>query len=403
MNTIVKSLGYGLLLGALGFSSCTTNDPATACLPITIDESDFFSTDQTLTNHCDGVDYIITKGNIASVIRVVTANLVIEPGTTIEFENGAGLSIAANGSIRAVGTAGDGAITLRGTDGGTGDWLGVIVYSGNSTNQLRYTTGGGGGSFNSNDDRANLVLYANGKISVDNCTFQNSATFGFNASYESAEILSFSNNTFTNNQGPIRTRATMVDIIDATNTFSGHTENYVLVQLGGDITNSVTWKALSIPYRLTSSSGGIFTAQAISSGGVLTLEPGLNFEFEASTSLIMKSNGALNAVGTASAPITFSGATATPGFWSGLFFDITSNPLNQLTHVVVEHAGSDSNIGAISMRARPRLTLSNVTLRNISGGCAIYDSNGLNAGVPTNPNYAGSNITFENVGSQYCD
>lgn len=404
MTNLSKFILSLLALVALTSTGCKITPSEENCIPFTIDDSDYFKTDQTLTNRCaKGVDYIIKNGSVYDFLSV-KGNLVIEAGTTIEFENNGGLAIEDGGSIRSLGTAGA-PVTLRAGEGATGDWRGIIVYSDNSTNTLQYTTISGGGSdaFNSNGELGNLVLYADAKIGINNCTFQNSASYGVNANYESLDLLTFENNIIQNNQTAMRLRPSFVHKITPSNQFPTNINNYMHLMVGNAIDADRTWQTLSIPYRLKSSSNGIFPDQEVTDGATLTLEPGFTLEFEANTGIRIRNNAALRAVGTSTKPIVLTGASGVAGFWDGLYFDRTNNPLNQLTHVVINYAGGDSNIGAIAMWGRPNLGLSNVTLKNISGGCAIYDGNGLNGGAVTNPNYSATNVIFENVSSQYCD
>lgn len=387
-----------LLCVVLSMNSCA--DPQQDdCLSIVIDDASYFDTDRTLTKQCSGVDYLI-KGNTFLNVR---ANLIIEEGVTVEFENGGGLNITSTGSIRALGTAAA-PILLRGSEGATGDWRGVIVFSNNTTNTLQYTTisGGGNAAFNSNDDRGNLILYARSKISVDHCTFQNGASYGVNANYRDVELLSFTNNTVQNNQKAILACPEFVHSIESSNRFPSNIENYVHLNIGDIDGVARTWQNLGIPYRQRALSGVFFDLNIVR-GGALTLSPGVVMEFEANTGIAIASGSALIARGTATEPIQFVGATAVAGFWDGIYFNNTQNPLNELTHVDISYSGGDANRGAIAMRVDPNLTLANVRLRNISGGCAIYDESGLSGGLPSNPNYSATNVTFENVGSQYCD
>lgn len=404
MTNVSKVILSLWALASFTSTGCDPTPPEENCIPLTISDSDYFKTDKTLTNHCTkGVDYIIKNGSVYDFLSV-KGNLVIEAGTTIEFENNGGLAIEDGGSIRSLGTA-NAPVILRAGEGATGDWRGIIIYSDNSSNTLQYTTISGGGSdaFNSNGEEGNLVLYADAKVRINNCTFQNSASYGVNANYKSLDLLAFENNIIQNNQTAMRVRPSFVHKIMSSNQFPTNTNNYVHLMVGNAIDANRTWHALSIPYRLTASSRGLFPDQEVINGATLTLEPNFTMEFEANTGLYIRDNAALNAVGTASEPIRLVGASAVAGFWDGLYFRSTSNPLNQLTHVEINYAGGDTGIGAIAMWASPKLTLSNVTLKNISGGCAIYDGNGLNAGVVTNPNYSATNVTFENVSSQYCD
>ncbi|MGH1337988.1 MAG: hypothetical protein ACRBFS_17840 [Aureispira sp.] len=393
----------GLLFFLLGGTGCTP--PVKKCTSIIIEDSDYFSTDQVLSDHCEGVDYIIKNGPVYDALDV-DGNLVIEDGVTIQFEAGGGLVIEDGASIKTKGSAAKG-ITLHGPDPtATGDWRGLIIYSGNASNSLQYTTikGGGSTSFNSNGEKGNVIIYADAKVAIDHCTFQNSKSYGINANYyTNVELLSFTNNKFIGNETPLLVRADFVDKIDKNNSFEGNTNSYVHVRVGQEIRTSTTWQALDIPYRLTAKSGGIFPIQEIDNSAELTLEPGMIFEFEAGTGLKIDDNAALYAVGTAAKPILFKGSNSTAGYWEGLYFSRTGNPLNQLTHVTIDGAGSKTTTGALAMWARPTLRLNTVKISNVSGGCSIYDSNGITAGLPSNPNYMASTVVFENVNSQYCD
>ena len=74
--------------------------------------------------------------------------------------------------------------------------------------------------------------------------------------------------------------------------------------------------------------------------GALTLAPGTVVRFGPNAGLLVTATGSLNAVGTQEAPITFTGTTATPGFWKGLAFK-SNNPANVLEHVLISYAGSE--------------------------------------------------------------
>ncbi len=72
----------------------------------------------------------------------------------------------------------------------------------------------------------------------------------------------------------------------------------------------------------------------------LIIEPGVVIAFEANAGLGIYDNGSITAAGTATEPITFKGSTATQGWWRGVHLE-TNNPLNELSHMIIEHAGSN--------------------------------------------------------------
>lgn len=405
MKPIIKvTLSILLFSIILSFSSCQLDDEScedtNTCPCISAQEIadlSYFQTDQTLSNICpDGVDYIIATDAIYNV----TANLIIEEGVTIQFVDDAGLAVDETGSINAVGN-GTSPIILEGINKNVvGAWRGIIIYSDKTANILNHVTikGAGSNSFNSNGDLGNLIIYADAKAKIDNCTFENGAAYGLNADYTSTKITSLMNNKFINNNTPILIRANNADIIDATNSFSNNTNSYVHTRIGNEITTNKTWQALSIPYQITSSSFGIFKLQEIGSNGRLTLNPGVNILFETQTGLKIDDTGSLAAVGTANNKITFRGVDPQAASWDGIQFHHTQSPSNEISHAIIEHAGSDD--GAIYMWADPALKINDVIINDISN-CAFYDAP-KSASDPANPNLTRANITYNNVASQYC-
>lgn len=73
----------------------------------------------------------------------------------------------------------------------------------------------------------------------------------------------------------------------------------------------------------------------------LTVEPGVIIEFGAGARMDIESEGSLVAIGSASEPIIFTGATKTAGSWAGLAFN-GNNINNELSYVVVEYGGSNN-------------------------------------------------------------
>lgn len=390
------------ILGMLVWSSmgCENKDPLEEpCNPEIISETDHFKVPVKLTNRCTkegAVDYIIKAANIYGDYAV-EGELIIEPGTTIQFEAGAGLAVDGTGSITAEGTASQ-PITLMGENSNDiGSWKGVYIGSNNVKNRLEYVTIKGGGSeeFNSNGEKANIVLYAGGKVAINNCIIENSAAFGINSNYTDGEITSCMGNAFNNNETPMLIRANNIHEIDASNTFSGNNNSYVYCIVGDDITDNKIWQAISIPYRFYASSGGLFPFQYVDNSGQLTINAGATLEFESGTGLAIYDNASLIAKGTASNPITFTGSSKVAGFWSGLYFRETQSPLNEIAHAVIEYASSDD--GAITLSIHPKLNVNNTTFKDISN-CAFYDER---AGV--NPNLTRTDLTYTNVGNQYCN
>jgi len=74
--------------------------------------------------------------------------------------------------------------------------------------------------------------------------------------------------------------------------------------------------------------------------GSLTIESGVTVEFEASASLEIDRNAYINAVGTPSNPITFTGIGKNVGYWNGIAI-ISDDVRNTIEGSVIEYAGAN--------------------------------------------------------------
>ncbi|GAB4412992.1 MAG: hypothetical protein OHK0039_19440 [Bacteroidia bacterium] len=115
----------------------------------------------------------------------------------------------------------------------------------------------------------------------------------------------------------------------------------------------------------------------------LTIEAGVTVAFASDAVLdITGGSGILIAVGEAGSPITFTGESATKGFWRGIRIH-TPDIRNEMTYCVVEYAGSQELGYAVPKAAialvdfagdEGRLKLSNTLIRQTAGyGVAVQD------------------------------
>ena len=124
------------------------------------------------------------------------------------------------------------------------------------------------------------------------------------------------------------------------------------------ITNT-TWLAISSPYVICNN-GPI----AIAQGVTLTIEPGVEVQFGTNSRLNV--NGLLSAIGTSSAPITFTGVVTTPGSWQGIgvFGTLSVTNRSVFDHVVIEYAGINVSSGSQLHLEHAAVTLKNSVLRH---------------------------------------
>ncbi len=90
----------------------------------------------------------------------------------------------------------------------------------------------------------------------------------------------------------------------------------------------------------------------------LTIAPGVVIQCANNASITIESNGAIVAVGNASAPIIFQGESALAGIWQGLFIR-SNSPENELRYCTISHAGSGSFDGS-DVKAAIRLRQSSL-------------------------------------------
>ncbi len=118
----------------------------------------------------------------------------------------------------------------------------------------------------------------------------------------------------------------------------------------------------------------------------LTIEPGVTIHFDANAGFNTGDDGSINAVGTSSDSIIFTGATEVEGFWKGLLFVDSDNVINELTFCRVSYAGSTemssqigkANIGIGYWLTPSRIKIKNSLIRNADGrGISMdYRANG---------------------------
>ena len=144
------------------------------------------------------------SGRETYVERAIT----IEPGTTLEFETGAGMvlgspgvdCIPTTGSLNAQGTVEE-PIVFRGTTQGQGTWLGIGINSSTSANLFTYCeiSGGGAEQMYNSGGQGNIVIHCSGSLTIENSTIKDSGGWGIDF-VQGGNSLSQAANTFSNNE-----------------------------------------------------------------------------------------------------------------------------------------------------------------------------------------------------------
>ena len=358
------------MVGMFVISSCSSDDdtidePIQTDPPIVLD-CDFFRENRTLVNNPNAaVDYIIT------CVMPVRANIIIEAGVVIEFEQDAGIEVddfnIPTASLAANGTT-DLPVILRGVQNEKGYWRGIMFDSNNTQNKLIYTNieDAGGRSFNSNGDLGAVHVYASSRLIMEHSTISNSGSYGLNATYTNANIT-MNNNTFTGNNAPAVVNPGYLNALNNSNDYSGNTSDFVEVDpYGEEIKKPATWHKINVPYRVISNA-----IKHIRVTDLLTIQPGVMIEFGAGTFLnIHEDGGGLKAIGTANDPIIFTGVSKVPKAWKGIYFNGSEHAENEIAFAEIQYSGLDTPQGNVWLWYEALLNIHNVKFTNING-CAI--------------------------------
>ncbi|MGH1338485.1 MAG: hypothetical protein ACRBFS_20385 [Aureispira sp.] len=397
MNYLRPLLLLFLITTLLALNACQKN-PSEECQQEIINDPNYFSVNRTLTNGCSkqqGIDYILTGNNT----YVISANTFIEAGTIIEVEDSAALIIETTGILQAIGTA-TAPIIIRGHHRSTGHWKGLFVRSSSALNQLYNVSveDGGGASIAGETARGAIVLLDQGKIAVNASTITGSASYGINVASLTAGLSELKNSTLTNNNSPLFLHTTQADpIATATNNLKGNRNDYVAFGIVPFINETHIWPTLNVPYRLMSLDSGNTTTQSLSGAANLTIEPGNVLEMSPETGFSVRDISQLSVIGTAGAPIVFTGTIKDYSTWKGFEFRFTQED-NRFEKIRIEHAGSQD--GVIYMWGDPKLTFDEVEF-TYSTNCVFYDAPKTSA-QSINNNLLFRNILYNFVNAQYC-
>lgn len=387
MKTGKKVFMLSAFVTASFLTSCSTEEEEIiqTDLPIVLD-CDYFKEDRVLTNNPNAaVDYLIT-----CVMTVQNANIKVEPGVVIEFEQDAGIEIddfnTPKASFSAIGTS-DKPVIFRGVKKEKGFWRGIFFDSNSPLNKLSFVRieDAGGKQFNSNGDLGAVIAYAGSSLVLENSIISNSKTNGFQANYGDI-TLTMNNNVFTNNEVPVDITPQLINAVNNTNDYRGNTKDFVLIRpYTASINTPSTWHKINVPYEVLSTS-----VKSIGVSSLLTIQPGVVIEFGAETFInISESGGGIKAVGTESEPIIFTGTSKVAKAWGGININ-SKHPENEIAFAEFHYSGLDAPKANIWLWYDKMLNIHDVKFKDING-CGINYRSLDNLTI-------GNNITVNNGG-----
>lgn len=394
MNKIDFRFVFGiiLLLGYTLIQSACKKDPVTNPEP-TVLTCDYFEQARVLKADDRPVHYRI------DCVMQATADISIEAGVVIVFSDGAGIEVSGSGSLSINGTATEN-VKLTRLDNAS--WKGLLYNSASSKNKIEYCeiSYAGSSSFNSNDDKAAVIVWADAKLAIDNAKISSSGAYGLSAVYTKSDFTVKNTTISSCDKAPIIILPSYMGKMNASNSHVDNTNKYVEVQINTDAINEgMTWAKLDVPYRVSSNYSS-YDFLTIAKGVVKVTEP-IKIEFSAGTGLYIDDDGGLD-LKTTGEKALFTGVDKQAGSWKTVYFQFTQG-LNRLDNLTIEYAGNtyDSSQQAIGLWGSPKLSLSNIEFKNITG-CAVKDFN--NTAASPNPNLTDSdNHSYSSVsGAEMC-
>lgn len=321
--------------------------------------------------------YYVTSLNIYN-----GATLTIQPGVRVVFYQNGSVSVS-QGALRAIGTAAQ-PITFTGSTAQAGWWRELYV-DGNGTAVIEHAVieyGGGYGSVYARD-AANLTLRnvtirhssgegmrlvtRTGPTVLDQVTFANNrwglAIYNVGNASPIGSITmtgcAFQNNT----EYGIYQDTIDIPLTYAGNTFTGNGLADIGIN-GGNLSRNLTLGPTGAKVRILNSA-------IVLAGATLTIQPGTQLEVAYNRDLTVE--GALNAIGTATQPIVFTGVSKESAAWNGIHVQQAGSAT--IEYATIEYAGQFYYAG-LSKTGSGNLTLRNSTISAYRFGLYITNSTG---------------------------
>ncbi|MDR9417199.1 MAG: hypothetical protein RI564_13010, partial [Gracilimonas sp.] len=243
------------------------------------------------------VPYRIINSNIFQISSDVT----IEPGVVMEFGEAAGLYVSSSGKLTINGLSGN-TVLLTGVEKTSGYWKGIGFDSGPSRHLISYTTieyGGNPSTHSGLNEQANIALEEN-ILELNNSTVRASGKWGLYVESEGSVLPDFSSNTFSENtESPLYIPPSLIFALDSDSDFTNNPERYILIwNTSTSRSGTISPLAGDVPYRAQRSALLRFSSE-------VTIEDGVEMEFEEASGIFMRGNSKLVANGTSSDGILF--------------------------------------------------------------------------------------------------
>jgi len=315
--------------------------------------------------------------------------LTIPAGMTIfvQHDGGIGAGFSGPGQL-VIGSAGGPPVSIQ---AGVNGWTGVAL-GGTMGSVLRHVTLDGCGDF------APCLLVNGGGPGplLQDVTITGSRSIGLQLGPGGSLDPRSSNLTITGSADvAVELSADQVPTLPAGVYAPNDTEG-IRVRIGS-VTRSATWRNLGVPYLLTD----YLSVGSPDSLITLTLDSGVTVVMGVQMAVFL--NGAIRALGTATAPVVFASATpGVPGSWIGIDVGLSADTSTRFDHVEIRDAGAgDPNLaGALRLDYDPGgILLHSTIVRSATCGIVIFYGNTFKQDY-TAPAYGNSFVS--NADSAVC-
>lgn len=304
----------------------------------------------TLTEGCTWTNKGIPFEPLGSItVRTGSDPLIIESGVELRFRAGKSLFIGSTSSSSITGSLQATGATFTAVDPESGwndlDFQSYTSSSSLTACQISEVQSGVMGS---------IYLRCNNLAQISGCTITQNDTYGVYVN--TGAVCSLSNTTLSNNPSTVNIHVSDVFRLGSGNSYLNNVSNSIYCR-GGGITSSTSWTRQPVPLFISANTyfyGGDAPEMVIPYGTVLEFAQGISFAIGSTSS--SSQTGLLRATG-----VTFRGAEANPGFWTGLIFNVYGGS-SVLSACIVKDAGFNSAAGI-------RCNCSSGTIT----GCTIYN------------------------------
>jgi hypothetical protein len=349
-----------ILISYLMWISCTPKEPLS---PQAEEETKTIRHEENINNY--EVWESDKKHIVLTAISIDNAVLKIRPGTTVQFEQAASISVNDRAGFIADGS--EQPIIFTSTLAERGAWNYIHFADGAKDDscrlincQIKY----GGGDIN----LGAVIHCANASPTITGCTIDSNLSSGVTLIGD-CRAIQFYDNTISNCEFmPVQAYAVNVASI-GNNSYRDNGIDQINI-IEGNVDFDATWLNPSVPYRVAD---GLKIKNA-----KLTISPMVKIVFEDHQGITISDGGSLYAAGTPSQPITFTRGWTGP--WKGIYFTATANDAeSKLVYCEIEHGGQDSNRPANIILEDASPEISSSVIRH-SPGYGIYISGKLAPG-----------------------